>query len=148
MIYNWQFVHSLDFWSRVLSSHCNSLLEAQQGKRVTATTADLPGGTDHARRNASDPNSDILSSSLPTHALYSYESPRPRGPTFHSPPRLLEVLNSPDMRKHAKGSNPQAIWTLHFEHSCPNLIPQNPCLPRWRWRASSRALLGVLRPLG
>ncbi|PHH89419.1 hypothetical protein CDD83_6114 [Cordyceps sp. RAO-2017] len=32
LVYNWQFTHSLDFWSCVLAEHCSPLREAEAGK--------------------------------------------------------------------------------------------------------------------
>lgn len=32
MVYNWQYTHSLDFWSCVLAEHCNPAKEAESGK--------------------------------------------------------------------------------------------------------------------
>ncbi|KAI1007387.1 Nucleolar complex protein 2 [Podosphaera aphanis] len=32
-VYNWQYVHSLDFWSCVLSEHCSPLKEAEMGQQ-------------------------------------------------------------------------------------------------------------------
>lgn len=32
-VYNWQYVHSLDFWSCVLSEHCSPIKEAESGKK-------------------------------------------------------------------------------------------------------------------
>ena len=102
-IYNWQFVHSLDFWSRVLSSHCNSLLEAQQGKESQLRPLIYP----------------VVQVTLgvmrliPTSIYFPLRFQLMRsllrisqatGTYIPLSAALLEVLNSPEMKKSAKAA--------------------------------------------
>ncbi|KAL2428745.1 Nucleolar complex protein 2 [Exophiala dermatitidis] len=110
-IYNWQFVHSLDFWSRVLSMHCNSLLEAQNGKpsqlrpliypvvQVTLGVMRLiPTSTYFPLRFQLMRSLLRISQATETYIPLSAA--------------LLEVLNSAEMKKSAK---PATIRPLDFE---------------------------------
>lgn len=109
-IYNWQFIHSLDFWSRVLSSHCNSLLEAQTGKAsqlrpliypVTQITLGvmrlIPTATYFPLRFQLIRSLLRISQTTGTYIPLSAA--------------LLEVLNSPEMKKSAK---PSTLRPLDF----------------------------------
>ena len=102
-IYNWQFVHSLDFWSRVLSSHCNSVLEAQQGKESQLRPLIYP----------------VVQVTLgvmrliPTSIYFPLRFQLMRsllrisqatGTYIPLSAALLEVLNSPEMKKSAKAA--------------------------------------------
>jgi nucleolar complex protein 2 len=101
LVYNWQFVHSLDFWSRVLSMHCNSLLEAQNGKESQLRPLIYP----------------VVQVTLgvmrliPTSTYFPLRFQLMRallrisqatGTYIPLAAALLEVLNSPEMRKPAK----------------------------------------------
>ncbi|PNS21636.1 hypothetical protein CAC42_995 [Sphaceloma murrayae] len=108
LVYNWQYIHSLDFWSRVLSSHCDSLTEAKQGQasplrplvypvvqvtlgalRLIPTAAYFPLRFHLTRALLR------LSSSTGTYI--------PLAATLH------EVLQSAEMRKPPKGSSLKAL---------------------------------------
>ncbi|CCE82940.1 Piso0_002706 [Millerozyma farinosa CBS 7064] len=41
IIYNWQFCHSLDFWSRILSKHCNTVDEIKTKKKNESPLREL-----------------------------------------------------------------------------------------------------------
>lgn len=107
-VYNWQYVHSLDFWSRVLSSHCDALVEDKVGKpsalrpliypvvqitigamRLIPTAQYFPLRFQLTRS--------LLRISLSTGTYIPLASP------------LLEVLNSAEMKKPPKSSTLKAL---------------------------------------
>ncbi|KAF2839231.1 Noc2-domain-containing protein [Patellaria atrata CBS 101060] len=102
-VYNWQFVHSLDFWSRVLSLHCESLREAQSSKEsplrpLIYPTVQITLGTMRLIPTAQyfplrfHLIRALLRISLATHTYIPLA------------PSLLEVLNATEMKKPPKNS--------------------------------------------
>ncbi|KAL1988814.1 hypothetical protein VTN96DRAFT_7698 [Rasamsonia emersonii] len=102
-IYNWQYVHSLDFWSRVLSQHCDALTEAKAGKQSALRPLIYPVVqiTLGAMRLIPTPQYFPLRFQL-TRALLRIS--RTTGTYIPLAPALLEVLNSAEMRKKPKSS--------------------------------------------
>ncbi|KAJ5746915.1 uncharacterized protein N7511_008611 [Penicillium nucicola] len=102
-IYNWQYVHSLDFWSRVLSQHCDGLVEAQSGKLSALRPLIYPVVqiTLGAMRLIPTAQYFPLRFQL-TRALLRIS--RATGTYIPLASSLLEVLTSAEMRKHPRSS--------------------------------------------
>jgi nucleolar complex protein 2 len=110
-IYNWQFVHSLDFWSRVLSTHCNSQLEAQNGKTSQLRPLIYPVVQVTLGAMRLIPTSTYFP--LRFHLMRSLLRISQATETYIPlSAALLEVLNSAEMKKSAK---PATLRPLDFE---------------------------------
>ncbi|KAL2372097.1 ribosome assembly protein Noc2 [Blastomyces gilchristii SLH14081] len=102
-VYNWQYVHSLDFWSRVLSSHCDAIVEATAGKASPLRPLIYPVVqiTLGAMRLIPTAQYFPLRFQL-TRSLLRIS--RATGTYIPLAAALLEVLNSAEMRKPPKSS--------------------------------------------
>ena len=104
-IYNWQYTHSLDFWSRVLSIHCspnsNPSLKAATDSPLHPLLYPLVQITLGALRLIPTPSYFPLRFHL-TRSLLRLS--RATGTYIPLAPSLLEVLQSAEMTKHPKAS--------------------------------------------
>lgn len=102
-VYNWQYVHSLDFWSFVLSEHCSPLKEAVSGKESQLRPLIYPAVqiTLGAARLIPTATYFPLRFQL-TRSLLRLS--RATGTYIPLAPILLEVLNSAEMKKPPKPS--------------------------------------------
>ncbi|KAF2006718.1 nucleolar complex protein 2 [Amniculicola lignicola CBS 123094] len=112
-VYNWQYIHSLDFWSRVVSVHCESLREAESGKESPLRPLIYPivQVTLGATRLIPTAQYFPLRFQL-IRALLRISS----ATSTYIPlaPALLEVLNSAEMKKQPK---PSTLRSLEFSTS-------------------------------
>ncbi|KAF2201635.1 ribosome assembly protein-like protein Noc2 [Delitschia confertaspora ATCC 74209] len=107
-VYNWQYIHSLDFWSRVVSAHCESLREAESGKQSPLRPLIYPTVQVTLGALRLIPTSQyfplrfqLVRSLLRISSATSTYIPLA--------PALYEVLNSAEMKKPAKPSTLKAL---------------------------------------
>jgi nucleolar complex protein 2 len=109
-VYNWQYVHSLDFWSRVVAAHCESLREAEAGKPSPLRPLIYPivQVTLGAMRLIPTAQYFPLRFQLIRSLLRISSATSTYIPLA---PALIEVLNSAEMKKQPK---PSTLKTLDF----------------------------------
>ncbi|CZR55141.1 related to excision repair protein RAD4 [Phialocephala subalpina] len=109
-IYNWQYVHSLDFWSCVLSEHCNPIKEAESGKESELRPLIYPLVQVTLGAMRLIPTSTYFP--LRFHMMRSLlRLSRATGTYIPLAAPLLEVLNSAEMKKPPK---PSTLKSLDF----------------------------------
>jgi nucleolar complex protein 2 len=107
-VYNWQYVHSLDFWSCVLSEHCSPLKEAQAGKESQLRALIYPTVQVTLGAMRLIPTSTYFP--LRFHLMRSLlRLSRSTGTYIPLAPAILEVLNSAEMKKPPKPSTLKAL---------------------------------------
>merc|ERR1712093_421805 len=109
-VYNWQYVHSLDFWSCVLSEHCSPVKEAENGKESELRPLIYPTVQVTLGAMRLIPTSTYFP--LRFHLMRSLlRLSRATGTYIPLASALLEVLNSNEMKKAPK---PSTLKGLEF----------------------------------
>lgn len=112
-VYNWQYVHSLDFWSCVLAEHCSPIKEAQNGKEsqlrplIYPTVQVILGAMRLIPTATYFPLRFQMMRSL-------LRLSRATGTYIPLAPAILEVLSSAEMKKPPK---PSTLKSLDFATS-------------------------------
>ncbi|KAI9794064.1 MAG: Nucleolar Complex 2 protein [Peltula sp. TS41687] len=102
-VYNWQYVHSLDFWSRVLTLHCAMLREAETGKEFALKPLIYPLVQITLGTLRLIPTAQYFPLRFQlTRALLRLSGPT--GIYIPLAPALLEVLSSAEMKRAPKPS--------------------------------------------
>ncbi|KAJ8113765.1 hypothetical protein ONZ43_g5076 [Nemania bipapillata] len=116
-VYNWQYIHSLDFWSFVLSEHCNSLREAELGKESQLRLLIYPLVQVTLGAMRLIPTATYFP--LRFHMIRSLlRISRATGTYIPLASVLLEVLNSAEMRKSPKQATLKPL-DFHVAYKAP-----------------------------